>query len=66
MQVVSHLEELLSRQWLTCAQLALLCEAFHLGAVPRAKSFGSYRVELLVALFPRVVDIHCFEVHPLP
>jgi hypothetical protein len=44
--------------------LSLVVKAFEAlgGAAERAVCFGSYRVELLVALFHRVVDLHNFEV----
>jgi hypothetical protein len=47
--------------WLFSHHLALMIECFAWGDVKRTKYFGSYRVELVVLLFPRVVDLHNFE-----
>ena len=42
--------------------LLIIIQAFEeLGATERAVCFGSYRVELVVSLFHRVVDLHNFE-----
>ena len=43
--------------------LELLCMIFdEYGTVPCSEFFGTYRVELVIALFACVVDIHNFEI----
>lgn len=46
--------------WLCCRQLSLLVELFEVGMVAHSK-FGSYRVQLIVLLFDRIVDLHNFN-----
>jgi len=59
---VEMMDEILSRVWLECRQLALLLEKFEVGKVEKAKKFGTYRVEMVVSLFPRLLDLWNFEV----
>jgi hypothetical protein len=55
-------EEIFGSTWLYCRQLAALLEAFHdLGIHKRSKYFGTFRVDLVVTLFDRLVDLHNFE-----
>jgi len=50
----------LINRWVSCIQLSLLLDLFKLGSV--SKTFvGSYRVELIVSLFSRIVDLHNFN-----
>lgn len=56
------LEDVLTRAFLLCRQLALLLECFvQYGAFKQATHFGTYRVELAVSLYSRLLDIHNFE-----
>jgi len=56
------LGEVLMHVWIRCRHLALLMECFKkFGSVKKAVHFGSYRTELAVSLFSRVVDPHNFE-----
>jgi hypothetical protein len=56
------LEEVLLHVWIRCRHLALLMECFKkFGSVKKAVHFGSYRTELAVSLFSRVIDPHNFE-----
>ena len=59
-QLNEFLEDLLSTSWLMARQLALLMIILPAGAMMRC-SFASYRTELIIALFGRLVDLHNFE-----
>lgn len=68
-KVTEILEDHLSVAFMTCRQLALMCEVLPQGKLwkyPLSKEqffqFGSYRVELLISLLSRIVDMHHFEV----
>lgn len=61
-RAVDQLEEALGRIWLTSAQLAMVMYAFQQGSVWKAKGFGTYRVELVVTLLHRILDLHNFDV----
>ena len=43
---------------LKCRQLAVLLQLFDEGRKEETEDFGTYRVDLMVALYSRVVDIH--------
>lgn len=62
-RIIDLLEEIFSRSWLWARQLSLIVECFapH-GYIKKTKFHGTYRVDLLVALFARLVDVHNFEV----
>lgn len=60
-RLVTLLEDLLGPYWLRSRHLANLVELFEVGMVDRVDGFGTYRVELVVSLFSRIVDIHNFE-----
>lgn len=60
-RTVDALCDLLSRVWLRCRHLALILRYFTAGETNRTPNFGTYRVELVVTLYARVVDIHNFE-----
>lgn len=53
-------ESELTHIWIFCRHLAVLLEFFKIG-IANKSSFGSYRVELVVMLFDRLLDIHNFE-----
>ena len=61
-KAVELLDEILSKVWLNCRQVALLIKYFHNGKKHKAKGYGTYRVELIVAIFPRILDIWHFDV----
>jgi hypothetical protein len=61
-RVVEWLEELFGRSWIWSRQLALILEIFRgIGHKKQTRHFGTYRVELFVLLFHRVVDMHNIE-----
>jgi hypothetical protein len=47
--------------WLLCRHLSVLVEAFSIGKIEKTTYYGSYRSELVVNLFHRIVDIHNVE-----
>lgn len=61
-RVVDTLEDVFARTWILCRHLILILECFvNFGYIKQTKYFGTYRVDLVVALFARVVDIHNFD-----
>ena len=61
-RMVELIQEVLSNQWMRSRHVALLMECFYkLGRHKKATHFGSYRTELAVSLFPRIIDPHNVE-----
>mmetsp|Transcript_26686 Transcript_26686/g.57538 ORF Transcript_26686/g.57538 Transcript_26686/m.57538 type:complete len:262 (+) Transcript_26686:133-918(+) len=61
-RVVDVFEDLFARSWIYCRHLALVLECSAKYCYLRqTKNHGTYRVDLAVALFARVVDLHNFE-----
>ena len=60
MGVLHFFDVTLATMYITSAQLALITICFELGTMERS-IFGTYRVELIVLLFNKVVDLHNFE-----
>jgi hypothetical protein len=59
--ILEFLEAELTSLWLYCAHLSIILELFApLGLVSRS-NMGSYRVELVIMLFDRILDLHNFE-----
>jgi hypothetical protein len=59
--VLEFFEIMMSTFWLYCRHLALILEVFHIGCAAKS-CMGSYRVELVVMWFDRILDLHNFEV----
>ena len=56
------LDETFSKLWIYSRHLALICEVFApLGLELKTEVFGTYRVDLVVSLFERLVDPYNFE-----
>ena len=56
-------EDITSRVWLLCKHVALFMKKYTTGRdCKKTKLWGSYRVELLLEFFPRILDIHNFEI----
>jgi hypothetical protein len=61
-RLVELLEDVFSRNWIYCRHLTLMLECFvKYGYCKQTKFFGTYRVELVISLFSRLVDLHNFE-----
>jgi hypothetical protein len=62
-RIVDMLEDLFARSWIFCRHLVLILECFaaNFGYLKQTKNHGTYRVDALIALFGRVVDLHNFE-----
>ena len=58
--IMEYCETFMSTRWMKCSQLALLVSCFTAGWLERTV-FGSYRVEIIVLLYTRLLDIHNFE-----
>ncbi len=62
-RIIDMLEDIFARAWIFSRQLALLVESFSkYGYYRQTKYFGTYRVDLVISLFARVLDVHNFEV----
>ena len=61
-RMVTMLEDMLGPYWLKARHIANVVELFEIGMVEKVEGFGTYRVELVVSLFPRLVDVHNFEI----
>jgi hypothetical protein len=57
-RIVLAIVDILSRVYIKARHLALILKWFPLGRTHRTRHFGTYRVELAVLLYNRVVDIH--------
>jgi hypothetical protein len=60
-RIVSAIVDVLSRVYIRSRHLALITKWFKLGKCHKTRHFGTYRVELVVLLFSRVVDTHNFD-----
>lgn len=62
-RIVDLLEDLFARSWIFCRHLVVILECFaaNYGYLKQTKNHGTYRVDAVVALFGRVVDLHNFE-----
>lgn len=50
------------RLWISCRHLVRIIELFESGTIDRGDCFGTYRVEAVVELFPRLIDLCNFEI----
>jgi hypothetical protein len=60
-KAVEMMEEILNRGFLLCRHVALLINVWNNGRLLRTKTFGSYRVDLIVKVFHIIKDIWNFE-----
>ena len=61
-RLLELLDDVFGKLWLYCRHVALICECFkNLGTIKKTDTFGTYRVELVISLFERIVDAHNFE-----
>ena len=60
-KIVGIIVDMLTRVFIRARHLALIVKWFHLGRANRTRHFGSYRVDLIVYLFGRIVDLHNFD-----
>lgn len=60
LNVSEYLLSELSSRWIYCRQLSVVVKLFQFG-VALHSDFGSYRVELIVKLFDRIIDLHNFQ-----
>jgi hypothetical protein len=62
-RLLDYLQETFSKVWLKSRQLALILKFYEqYGTLDRTEHFGTYRVDLVVSLFSRLLDVHNFEV----
>lgn len=62
-RIVDLLEDLFARSWIFCRHLVLILECFaaNYGYLRQTRNHGTYRVDVIVALFGRIIDLHNFE-----
>ncbi len=61
-KIVELMEDILGPYWIRCRHLSVLMEVFaDIGTAEKTTYYGSYRSEIVVNLFHRVVDIHNIE-----
>ena len=61
-RVFDALETALLKIYITSRQLALIVLLFPQGKIWKAEYFGTYRVELIITVLHRIVDMHNFDV----
>lgn len=59
-KMVDALEAAFASKYIYCRHLALIARAFRSGTLKKT-DFGTYRVEVIVSLYPRVKDTHNFD-----
>jgi len=60
--LLEYFESELAPLWLYCKHISLLLELFSFCGSVNKSNMGSYRIELLVLLYDRIIDLHNFEV----
>ena len=61
-RIIDLFDEMFSKTWLLVRQLTMIVECFaKYGYIRQTKYHGTYRVDLIITLFARVIDIHNFE-----
>jgi hypothetical protein len=58
--LVEYLTAELCTRWVYCRHVSVLLQLFQFGLAYRS-DYGTYRIELLVNLFDRIVDLHNFQ-----
>jgi hypothetical protein len=59
-KTVDALESMFASKYIYCRHLALIAKCFRSGTLKKT-DFGTYRVEVIVSLYPRVKDTHNFD-----
>ena len=57
-RVVEMLDDMINKVYITCRQLSILLELFPQGNIWKAENYGTYRVELIVLIYARIIDHH--------
>lgn len=57
-KIVSAITDIVTRIFIQARHLALIVKWFRLGRTHKTRHFGTYRVELVILLFSRVLDVH--------
>jgi hypothetical protein len=60
-RIIEYLEEKLGPYWMRCYHVVMLLTAFEQGKL-RSNYFGTFRTDIIVFLFPHIVDVHNFEI----
>ncbi len=58
MKILRAITDVITRVYIFARHLTLIIKWFLIGRTHKTRHFGTYRVELLILLFSRVVDIH--------
>lgn len=59
--ILEYFEAELGSYWLECRYLAVILEVFGASGMGSRSGMGSYRVELVIVLFDRIIDMHNFD-----
>jgi hypothetical protein len=59
---LSMLVDFIGVYWVKCRHIANVLDHFAIGNEDKVEFFGTYRVEFVVAMFSKIVDIHNFDV----
>jgi hypothetical protein len=60
-RIIQALEDILGRVWILSKHLAIIVGCFQLGLTNKTQTFGTYRVELIISLYCRVIDLYNFD-----
>lgn len=60
-KIIRVFVDMLTRVYIRARHVALITKWFHIGRSYRTSHFGTYRVELIIFLFGRIVDLHNFD-----
>jgi hypothetical protein len=61
-RTVELIEDLFARSWLYCRHVAMIVDCFaKYGYYKQTRYFGTYRVDMIIGLFSRILDLHNFE-----
>eukprot|EP01038_Epipyxis_sp_PR26KG_P005119 gene5119-7131_t len=61
-RIIEILEDVFARSWIFCRHMVIILDCFrNYGYIKQTRLFGTYRVDLIVALFARIIDLHNFE-----
>ena len=60
-RISENIQDLLGDYWILAKHLAMIMKVYKVGKALHTKLFGTYRVELVVALYSRLIDLHNFD-----
>ncbi|CAK9252797.1 unnamed protein product [Sphagnum jensenii] len=61
-KILEAIIDLFAKVYIRCRHMVLILKCFKFGSLLKTPYFGTYNVELVVALFLRIVDLHNFDI----